>query len=198
MIESAAISNRALALPSRSQQGIALAVCLPVLVVLSMIGLAAYAAAIVELQMAANVECQERAFQAAEFAIEQALLADDLSVAYTHAAPKVVAAQVTATGTPAAPRDEYSYRLYFTGAQSLQGTQGPVGTSLVAFHFVIEATGKSVRGAQDLHVQGFYVTRALGWTADDVEAGCPDETRSCGPSGDAAPRRTFWLQPGSE
>jgi len=181
-----------------NQHGIALAVCLPILAVLAMIGLAAYAAAIVELRMAANVEYQVRAFEAAEFAIEQALLADDLGTAYTYTSPRIVPAQAARLSVPGRPGDAFSYRLYFAEAQPLDGTRAGSGDDVLAFHFVIEATGYSARGAQDLHVQGFYVARTMGWTGDGDATGCPDQTSTCNATPYPPPERTYWLQPDSE
>ena len=57
----------------RHQRGAALIIATMLLLVVTVLGVAGLVAASLELQMSGNLQYQERAFQAAEFAIEQAL-----------------------------------------------------------------------------------------------------------------------------
>ena len=62
------------------------------LLTLTILAMSGLATAVLELKMAGNAQYQERAFQAAEYAIEQALASPDLGTAYTYSNPKVVPA----------------------------------------------------------------------------------------------------------
>jgi len=178
-----------------AEHGFVLAFCLPLLATLAILSLASLMSAILEVRMSANHEYRERAYQSAEYAVEEALASTDLSTALTLSAPKVVPAVGDRTSMPGSLIDGYAYRLYFLaavdpGETALMGISG-----LQAFHFVVEATGYSARGARDLHVQGFYVLRPVGWTSGTF---CPDPIGVCDEVPSAVPRRTFWLQPDSE
>ena len=109
--------------------------------------------------MSGNFQYQDRAFQAAEFAIEQALHSAPLSTAYTFASPKSFPASGVPALVPGSATDSYTYRLYFdSSAGSTPIPRGAAsGTALVAYHFVIVGTGQSSRGAEATHTQGFYV-----------------------------------------
>ena len=72
----------------RLQRGAALIIAIHVAADRHPIGVTGLVAASLELQMSGNFQYQERAFQAAEFAIEQALHSAPLSTAYTLASPK--------------------------------------------------------------------------------------------------------------
>lgn len=148
------------ATPAR-QRGAALVVGLMLLLVLTVLGITGVVTAALELQMSGNTQFQERAFQAAEFGIEQAINAPDLSTSTTLAAPKVVAP----TTVQGATTDRYGYRLYYdnsAGSTPVPGGGYSIGTGLEAYHFVVESTGSSVRGAQDTHVQSFYILGPSG------------------------------------
>ncbi len=62
--------------PWRRQRGAALVIASMMLLIITLIGVASLVAATLELQMSGNFQYQDRAFQAAEFAIEQALHSD--------------------------------------------------------------------------------------------------------------------------
>jgi len=174
----------------RQQRGAALVIASVLLLVITLLGVAGLVAAWLELQMTGNFQYQERAFQAAEFAIEQAINSADLSTAYTFASPKTFPSSGVEALVPGSASDAFSYRLYYdTSAGSTPIPKGSdAGTALVAYHFVISATGRSGRSAEDTHVQGFYV---LGSANCDL-AGAP-----C--SFDAAARtKTYWMQQSAE
>jgi hypothetical protein len=177
------VRSGSLASPRR-QRGTALAVGLILLLVLTILGISGMASAALELQMSGNVQFQERAFQAAEYAIEQAMVSPDLSTAFTYSTPKVVPSSGPSPGVPGSSVDTYSYRLYYdagAGSTSVPGGPDP-GPGLETYHFVIEASGASARGAMDTHVLGFYI---VGPTSlSNVSGG--------------QPRRTYWLQKNAE
>jgi hypothetical protein len=73
-----------------------------------------------------------------------------------------------------------------------------VGSGLRAYHFVIEASGYSSRGATDTHVQGMYVVRPVDWTADEATPGCTTGDDECVDLALPRPERTFWYQQGAD
>lgn len=142
-------------------RGAALATALLLLMVLTVVGVAGLATAALELRMAGNVQHHERAFAAAEHAIEQAVATADLDTSSTPAAPVKPgcdgACAVPVTGDP------FDYSLYYDAAAGR--TPAPdgghsLGAGLQAHHFVIEAAGTSGGGARAEHTQGFYVLGA--------------------------------------
>jgi hypothetical protein len=176
--------------PWRPQRGAALVIASMLLLIVTLIGVASLVAATLELQMSGNYQYQERAFQAAEFAIEQALHSGPLSTALTIVNPRIFPASGVDALVPGSATDSYTYRLYFdssagstpipTGAES--------GTALVAYHFVIVGTGHSSRGAEAIITQGFYVTGPPD--CDVAGAICSFDT--------AQRTKTFWEQQGAE
>mgnify|MGYP003526972516 CR=1 FL=1 len=74
------------------ERGAVLVMGILLLLTLTILAVSGLAAAVLELRMAGNVQYQERAFQAAEYAIEQALASPDLGTNYTYSSPKVVPA----------------------------------------------------------------------------------------------------------
>jgi hypothetical protein len=183
----------------RVERGAALAICLLLLPIATLLGVSAMGTATRELRMAANAEYRERAFQAAEFAIEQAIATpDDIDPRYTYSSPRRVPASAgTVFSVPGAPTDTYSYVLYYDPAPDGSGVSAEdASAGLEAYHFVVEATGTSARGAADVHVQGFYVLRPVGWAGASTV--CDGEADDCSTAPGAEPRRTFWRQLDSE
>jgi type IV pilus assembly protein PilX len=170
------------------QGGVALAITLLLLMVLTLLGTTGLVAAVLELRMAANAQYQQRAFEAAEFGIEQAMHSPGLTTSYGYTSPKLVPDSGAAPAVPGSPPDSYSYRLYY---DTTTDASGGAATHLKAYHFVVEATGTSARGATDTHVQGFYV---LGPEATPASLTPPDCAPACGDPTAYEPRRTFWLQ----
>jgi len=182
----------------RRERGAALAIGLLLLPVATLLAVAAMATATLELRMAANADYRERAFQAAEFAIEQAINSPDLRTAYTSASPKIVPATGSPLGVPGSTADTYSYRLYYDPTPAGSATPPESASAgLEAYHFVIEASGRSARGAQDLHVQAFYVLHPIGWSGT-TSAGCEASTTECVDAPGSRPQRTYWRQQDAE
>lgn len=175
----------------RTQRGVVLACGLLLLTVLAILGASAMLTAALELRMAANFQHQERAFEAAEFGIEQALHAPDLATSYTLATPKVVPASGPAPTVPGSPSDSFSYRLYYDSSAGSTAVPdaGTVGPGVAALHFVVESTGRSSRGAADVHVQSFYLL---------VPSGCVAGGTGCAPLASYAPIRSGWRQQDAE
>ena len=177
----------------RLDSGAALAIGLLLLPIATVLGVGAIVTATVELRMAGNLQYRERAFEAAEFALEQAIASADLSTAYTIDAPKLVpSASGSTIAMPDAPGDGYAYRLYFDATDG-SGTPDEIASAgLQAYHFVIEAEGRSARGARDVHVQGFYVVRPPGWSGGPAVPCAADS--SCTGLPGSLPKRTYWRQ----
>ena len=187
------------ALPAR-ERGAVLVMGILLLLTLTILAVSGLATAVLELKMAGNVQFQERAFQAAEYGIEQALASPNLGTAYTYTSPMVVPASGSPPAVPGSPPDTYAYRMYYDaalGGTPLPGSTG-AGTGLEAYHFVIEATGWSARGASDTHVQGFYLVGPAGSPDSLRPRACPAGPGKCTSQSGYDPRRTYWLQVGAE
>ena len=184
--------RRFVAPPSPAQErGTVLVIGLLLLVVLNMLGASAMVMATLELRMAANFQHQERAFQAAEFGIEEALRAPDLSTAYTLSRPRLGPGSGADAVVPGTTTDTYRYRLYYdTSAGSSAVPDGAaLGPGVAALHFIAEATGRSSRGAEDVHTQGFYVL---------VPESCASGGAGCPSLASYAPVRSGWAQKDAE
>ncbi len=133
------------------QQGAALVVGLVLLLVLTILAVSGVAMSTLELRMVGNQQQQERAFQAAEVAIEDALTNPMLSTNTVEEHPL--------TAVPNATDDHYEYRVEYTGESPVgPGLTGySVGTGLTAYHFRADAIGTASGGAESRHVQGFYI-----------------------------------------
>ncbi len=141
-----------------SQGGAALVIALLLLLVLTILGITGIVTATLELQMAGNAQYQERSFEAAEHAIEQAMVSADLSTANTMANPGTPACGNDCT-TPSTG-DSFNYQVYYdnsAGGTPVVGGGHSIGTGLEAYHFVVEAEGESARGARSEHTQSFYI-----------------------------------------
>jgi type II secretory pathway pseudopilin PulG len=143
---------------STRQCGVVLVTALLLLLVLTVLAVAGLVTATLELRMAGNVQQQERAFAAAEHAIERALLAADLNTSSSPVAP--VKPECRDACTTPATEDPFDYSLYYDA--SAAGTPAPdgghsLGAGLQAHHFIVEATGGSGPGARSEHTQGFYI-----------------------------------------
>lgn len=139
-------------------QGAALVTALLLMMVLTVVAVAGLATATLELRMAGNAQHHERAFAAAEHAIEQAVTSADLDTSSTPRDPLKPGCgggcTVPVTG------EAFDYSVYYdAGAGRAPAPDGgySLGAGLQAHHFVIEASGESGRGARAEHTQGFYV-----------------------------------------
>jgi hypothetical protein len=175
----------------RPHRGAALVVGLLLLLVLTVLGTSGMVTAALELQMAGNAQWQERAFQAAEFALEQAIHTADLRTMDTVANARKFPADGGEQAVPGSATDTYRYRLYFdsSAAGLPPPNASPEESALVAFYFVVEGTGTSARGATDTHEQSFYVVAPANCFADGV---------SCRNFSAEERRRTYWIQRGVE
>jgi len=178
----------------RRERGIVLVIALLLLTMLALLCTSGVVTSVLELTMAANGQQQARAFEAAEFAIEQAIHSPGLRTAFTYASPLVVPSSGSAIPIPGLSPDAYSYRLYYDTNTAPSG-DGGADVGLRAYHFVIEATGVSARGAADTHVQGFYV---LGPDVPPDTLTPPACAPGCSDPASYEPRRTFWVQKSSE
>jgi hypothetical protein len=176
--------------PWQPERGAALVVATVMLLIITLLGVVSLAAAALELRMSGNFQYQDRAFQAAEFAIEQALQSGLLSTAITLYSPRIYPAPGAQALVPGSETDTYSYRLYFDssagGTPIPSGAEG--GTALVAYNFVFVASGRSSRGAEATHRQGFYVLGPVGCDFTSVVCNFDDAERT----------RTYWEQQGAE
>ncbi len=99
------------------QGGAALIVGLVLLLVLTILAISGVMTSTLELRMVGNTQLQERAFQAAEVAIEDALANSPVSTS----APVVQATTVN----PDSPDDHYEFNLQYSGS-------APLGSGLLA------------------------------------------------------------------
>ena len=175
-------------------RGFALAACLLLLTVLAILSIAGFTAALVEQRIAANLEQRERAFQAAEYGVEQAINSTDLATSLTRDAPRSVPANGAQVPLPDSTVDGYAYRLYLAAVTPSGLPAHDPASALTAFHFVIEASGYSSRGAADTHVQSFKVLRPADWTGGPASADCAPADADCEPMPYPPPVRTSWVQ----
>jgi Tfp pilus assembly protein PilX len=140
------------------QRGAALVTALVLLLILTILGITGIVTATLELQMAGNLQYQERAFEAAEHAIEQAMVSPDLSTGNTIASPGSPACG-DACKTPTTV-DAYDYEVYYdssSGGTPVVGGGYTIGAGMEAYHFIVEAHGEAARGARSDHTQSFYI-----------------------------------------
>ena len=133
------------------QQGAALVVGLILLLVLTIIAVSGVFTSTMELRMVRNTQSQERAFQAAEVAVEDALANPVLSTS--------AGFNQGDTAVPNSAPDTYSYQLLFVGQAPLgTGMTGySIGSAFQTYHFQVDATGNGPDSALAEHTQSFYV-----------------------------------------
>jgi hypothetical protein len=179
-------------LEDRSDPGFALVACLLLALVAAAAAASTQLAAVVESRIAHNAVTRERAFEAAEYGLREALHDARRATSATRDLPLFFPEGPSDTAeVPGAPGDAYSYRLYYEGRHD-----GPAAEAagLVEFHFVAEATGVADGGATDTHVQRFYVLRVSEWTGD-ADAPCEECALE---AFEVGPWRTSWLQAQAE
>jgi type IV pilus assembly protein PilX len=141
--------------PTR-QDGAALVIGLLLLLILTILAISGMTTATLELQMAGNTQYKERAFQAAETGIEQALDTATFDTSNAHEAFN----QPVDTTVGTTNNDNYDYHMEFdkdTGQTIVPGGGYSMGTGFQAYHFNIESTGRSERGAEAEHTQSVYI-----------------------------------------
>lgn len=162
-----------LSLTRPRQSGAALVVGLLLLLVLTILAISGMTTATLELQMAGNEQYQERAFQAAEAGVEQAITAGVYSTTQTTGNyndpngldPTPIRGQGQqiqncAEPAGAGPSEQCEYHLRFdqnSGTSPVPGGGYSLGTGFQAYHFVVDSHGTSDRGAASDHQQSFYV-----------------------------------------
>ena len=142
---------KGLASGNQRQQGAALVVGLILLVVLTILAVSGVFTSNMELRMVRNTPSQERAFQAAEVAVEDALANPVLSTSAGFIQGDLA--------VPNSAPDTYSYQLQFVGQSPLgTGMTGySIGTAFQSYHFQVDATGNGPDNALAEHTQSFYV-----------------------------------------
>lgn len=178
----------------RHARGIALAACLLLLTAFATLSIAGFTAALIEQRIAANLDQRERAFQAAEYGLEQAIHSTDLATSLTRGSPRSVPANGAQVPLPDSTADGYAYRLYLAAITPSGLPAHDPASVLTAFHFVIESDGYSARGAADTHVQSFKVLRPADWTGGSAFAGCAPADQDCVPMHYPPLVRTSWVQ----
>jgi type IV pilus assembly protein PilX len=133
------------------QDGAALIVGLILLLVLTILAISGVMTSTLELRMVGNTQLQERAFQAAEVAVEDALANSVLSTS--------TPVNQATIPNPDSPDDQYSYQLRFVAEAPLgTGMTGySLGTAFTTYHFDVFATGTAPGNALAQHVQSFYI-----------------------------------------
>ena len=182
-----------------NESGTALVVALLLLLVLTVMAASGMTAALLEVQMAGNEQYQERAFQAAEAGIAQAMAAGPFTTDSTASAaqfddlsaPEPVPLRghgMQIAGCPdqsAAAEGQCEYFLRFdsaTGITPAPGSGDGSGTELRACHFVVESIGVAPRGAVSELTASFYVVGP----------------KDCSGTLSSPPVRTYWRQRGAD
>ena len=141
----------------QSQRGVALVISLVLLVVLTLLAVVGMGASTLELTMAGNAQHQENAFEAAEAAVEVEMRRDDIepldapgqllpATAERDFVDDAGVVQATASG------DTWYRRISPASGWEIGG-----GTKFSAYHFDSIGSSTAPRGANDQHVQGYYV-----------------------------------------
>ncbi len=130
-----------------SQRGATLIVGLVLLLVLTVLGVSGMNTATMEINMAANMQFQQDAFQMAEDAIDIALGTTN----YSTDAPRFVPWQ-------GGDFDRYAVTNYLYAAPPAFGRAFSAGAGgFDAFYFDTQAVGRGPRNASSQHVQSFFV-----------------------------------------
>ena len=134
-----------------NQGGAALVIGLVLLLVVTILAISGVFTANMELRMVRNTQSQERAFQAAEVAVEDALANPVLSTSVPFTQVPIA--------VPNSAGDIYAYQLQFVGQTPLgTGMTGfSIGTAFQSYHFQVDATGNGPDNALAQHTQSFYV-----------------------------------------
>jgi type IV pilus assembly protein PilX len=133
-----------------SQRGATLIVGLVLLLVLTVVGVSGMNTATMEVNMAANTQFQQDAFQMTEDAVDTVLATRD----YTTDAERTL---------EWLPDTDYNRRAVTTYRMNTDVPDAAFSSDEVeAFHFDVRSVGRGPRNAQSEHTQSFYVVgRAL-------------------------------------
>jgi len=155
-VEVAARARRHMLTRSRQgQRGVALFVGLILLLVITVLAVAAMTMATADLRMAANRQFRENAFQAASRGVQQAMVTPNLPTTGQ-------TVTVTTTPVPGSNTDTLAYTVSFdpeVGVTNVPagGYSLGTGSGFSAFHFEVKATGTSARDSEVVQEQGFYI-----------------------------------------
>jgi type IV pilus assembly protein PilX len=202
--------------PSYSRQpGAALVVGLLLLLVLTLLAISGMTTASLELQMAGNEQFQEQAFQAADAGIERAIQAgiyDTTSTVGTYTPSgdpdfpptpqrgtgiRGCVGSVDDGGSVTDTQDCYEYFMRFdeqTGPTAVPDGGDSPGPGFQAYHFVVDAYGRSGRDAVSHHTQSFYV---VGPDPPAPSPLCLIGRENCGTQLANPPIRTYWRERGN-
>ena len=144
------------------ERGVALVIVLVLLAILTMLVVASAGTATAELAMAGNEQYREHASDAASTGIEQAL-------AILPATPTGIAIGAGPTAVPGSSMDSYTTSTRFVGEE--RGLPQSSAEKLIGYHYVIESSGVSLRGAVDEQTQGVMVVAPAGGTATYTREG---------------------------
>ena len=200
---------------SARQRGAALVVGLLLLLILTLLAISGMTTASLELQMAGNEQFQERAFQAADAGIERAIQAgvyDTNSTVGTYAPSsdpdfpptpqpgtgiRGCVKTVDDGGSVTDTEDCYEYFMRFdeqTGPTAVPEGGNSPGEGFQAYHFVVDAYGRSSRDAVSHHTQGFYVVAPNPPVPSPF---CLAGIENCGTQLANPPVRTYWRERGN-
>lgn len=138
------------------QGGAALIVGLILLLVLTILAVSGVMTSNLELRMVRNTQSQERAFQTAEVAIEDALANSLLSTSVPVVQPLMP--------NPNSVADQYQFQLQYVGETPVgTGMTGySIGTSFTSYHFQVDATATGPDNSLAQHTQSFYIVGPSG------------------------------------
>lgn len=138
------------------QKGAVLIVSLILMLVLTILAVATMSAANLEVEMAANNQNSENAFQMAETGLKVNVNTLDnnrsLLVAVAGSLP-VCTGTITISGVG----DYQACSTFSNEVTPLLGASAGIGTGLAAYHFDSISTGQSFDSARSTHIQSFYV-----------------------------------------
>ena len=135
---------------SRNQDGAALVVGLVLLMVLTLLAISNMTGSTMEVRQAQNARYKQNAFQSAETGISLAVASNNWSTTTATSVPPV---QI-----PGSPDNYVEYNLKFDEATAVpSGFSIGAGPGFLSYHFDIESTGTSSRGAISTHRQSFYI-----------------------------------------
>jgi len=140
------------------ERGAVLYLALLLLLLVTMLAVGGAVTASLELQMAGNAQHRDRAFAASEYSVGQALTGTAIDTGATLRDPARPACgddcRTPGTGDP------WNYVAWYdssAGGTPVPGGGHSLGVGMEAYHFVIEASGESARGARSEVTQGYYV-----------------------------------------
>jgi type IV pilus assembly protein PilX len=138
----------------RANSGAALVIGLILLLVMTLLAISGMNTSTTELQMAANMQYGEKAFQAAEVGIERAFR----SGSYSTTGGAVPLNGTVATGQPETYTTSTAFDVNAGVTPVLTGGYSVgIGAGYSAYHFNIDSTGTSSRNATATNTQSFFV-----------------------------------------